>query len=75
MVRAHDRMLHRYFVNDWDDRIERMDASLWVSGHTHTPHELMVRGTRCVSNPRGYRGEGVHPRYRPTRTLEVERWT
>ena len=73
MVRAHDRALNRYFVNDWDDRVERMGAALWVSGHTHTPHDLMVRGTRCVSNPRGYRDAQAHPRYRPTFTLEVER--
>ena len=73
MMHPRDQTLNGYFSNNWDDLIERIGASLWISGHAHTPHDLMVRGTRCISNPRGYREGLAHPRYRPRLTLEVER--
>ena len=29
-------------------------AALWIHGHTHTPFDYVVNGTRIVCNPRGY---------------------
>lgn len=29
-------------------------AALWIHGHTHTPFDYAVNGTRIVCNPRGY---------------------
>ena len=60
MMHPRDQTLNGYFSNNWDDLIERIGASLWISGHAHTPHDLMVRGTRCISNPRGYREGRAH---------------
>ena len=32
-------------------------ADLWIHGHTHTAFDYRVRGTRILSNPRGYANE------------------
>jgi 3',5'-cyclic AMP phosphodiesterase CpdA len=37
-----------------DDRVE-----LWIYGHTHRSADLNIRGTRILSNPRGYPHEPV----------------
>ncbi len=34
-------------------------AVLWVSGHTHQAMDIVIGGTRCVSNPRGRQGEAT----------------
>jgi predicted phosphodiesterase len=33
------------------------NIKLWLHGHTHTPFDYEVNGTRVVCNPRGYPGE------------------
>jgi predicted phosphodiesterase len=34
-------------------------VALWIFGHTHRVADLNVRGTRVISNPRGYPHEPV----------------
>ena len=34
-------------------------TALWIHGHTHRCVDVAVRGTRVVSNPRGYPHEPV----------------
>lgn len=45
-------------------------AALWVFGHTHWPTDVRVRGTRVVSNPRGYPRRPV-PGFDPRLVVEV----
>lgn len=69
--RARDRLVNPYFVNDWPALIDEMGAKLWISGHTHTPHDVMESATRCLGNPRGYRTERKDPRYDPCLSVEI----
>jgi hypothetical protein len=48
-----------------DDRI-----AVWIHGHTHRRVDVAVRGTRVVSNPRGYPHEPVEG-FDPRLVLEV----
>jgi predicted phosphodiesterase len=41
------------FVSHLPDLV-RAPVDLWVHGHTHTPFDYTVNGTRVVCNPRGY---------------------
>ena len=47
------------FVSDLDSMMGSEREALWVYGHTHRPADLEVRGTRVLSNPRGYPHEPV----------------
>lgn len=40
------------FISDLDDLVAKAD--LWLYGHTHSSFDQLIRGTRVVSNPRGY---------------------
>lgn len=46
-------------------------VDLWIFGHTHRTADLDVRGTRVVSNPRGYPDERVGD-FDPALVVEVE---
>ena len=37
-----ERLLNRYFINDEEALVREMDARVWISGHTHMPHEARV---------------------------------
>ena len=47
------------FVGECDDILAKTEIAprLWVFGHTHDCIDTSLWGTRCVSNPTGYRGE------------------
>jgi predicted phosphodiesterase len=49
--------LNGYFVNDCADLIRNLKPKLWIHGHTHTPFDYTIEGTRIVANPHGYPGE------------------
>ena len=49
--------LNPAFVSRLDGLIERHRPKLWIHGHTHTPCDYEIFGTRVVCNPRGYPGE------------------
>ena len=49
-----------------------MGAKVWISGHTHMPHQKRVGETLSVGNPMGYRDEERGPGFRPGRIIEVE---
>jgi len=42
------------FVSDLEPLILERRPALWIHGHTHTPFDYRVGGTRVVCNPRGY---------------------
>lgn len=46
-----------------------MEADYVVTGHTHRPMNFRRNGTRFLSNPRGYRDEGI--RFDPSFVIEV----
>lgn len=61
-----------YYVNDQEDLVREIGAKLWISGHVHCPHDRMVGGTRCASNPAGYPGEMLAAEgFLPERIVEV----
>jgi hypothetical protein len=47
------------FASDLTDLMGAERASVWIYGHTHRAADLEIRGTRVVSNPRGYPHEPV----------------
>ena len=48
-------------------------ADFWVAGHTHSTMDVKVNGTRCVTNPRGYRhGDRIeNSAYRVDQVYEI----
>ncbi len=53
------RALAGAFVSDLTDLMGGERVALWIFGHTHRWADVDVRGTRVVSNPRGYPHEPV----------------
>ena len=64
------RALAGAFVSDLSALMGAERAALWVYGHTHRTHDTDVRGTRVLSNPRGYPQEAVAG-YDPGLVVEV----
>lgn len=48
------------FYSDFSSVLERNDIDAWVYGHTHSNLDVVVSGTRILSNQGGYPEEGVH---------------
>jgi Icc-related predicted phosphoesterase len=44
------------YANPWDALMGN-SITLWLHGHTHHAVDYQIKGTRIVSNPRGYPGE------------------
>lgn len=53
------RALAGAFASDLTQLMGAERVDLWVFGHTHRAADLQVRGTRVISNPRGYPHEPV----------------
>lgn len=68
-ARYRDNPLSAAFVSDLSPLLDGR-AALWISGHTHHNYDLVVGGTRCVSNQRGYPGEEV-PGFNAALVVEV----
>jgi len=66
-------LLNGCFVSNLERLMGGERVRLWIHGHTHDSFDYTVRGTRVLSNPRGYvmRGVGENPRFDPTLTVEV----
>lgn len=47
------------FHSDLSRVLEQYDIDLWLYGHTHSNLDVVVSGTRIVSNQAGYPGENV----------------
>jgi hypothetical protein len=48
------RALAGAFASDMTELMGGERVTLWIFGHTHRAADLELRGTRLVSNPRGY---------------------
>ncbi|MFL5863247.1 MAG: metallophosphoesterase [Solirubrobacteraceae bacterium] len=48
------RALGGAFASDITELMDGDRVALWIFGHTHRVADLVVRGTRVISNPRGY---------------------
>jgi predicted phosphodiesterase len=48
------RSLAGAFASDVTDLMGSERVALWIYGHTHRVADLEIRGTRILSNPRGY---------------------
>ena len=64
------RALAGAFVSDLTGLMGADRTALWIHGHTHRRIDVTVRGTRVVSNPRGYPDEPVEG-FDPALTLEL----
>jgi predicted phosphodiesterase len=60
------------FASDLTDLMGADRVALWIYGHTHRAADLEVRGTRVLSNPRGYADQPVLD-FDPARVVEVAR--
>lgn len=57
-IRGHVDVEDAAFASNLEDVITRYRPQLWVHGHVHHANDYWVGGTRVVSNPRGYQGDG-----------------
>jgi hypothetical protein len=64
------RALAGAFVSDLSGLMGADRIAMWIHGHTHRRVNVAVRGTRVVSNPRGYPHEPVEG-FDPGLTLEL----
>jgi predicted phosphodiesterase len=48
------------------------EADVWIHGHTHEAHDMMLGDTRVICNPRGYVGYETQEAFDPCKTIEVE---
>jgi predicted phosphodiesterase len=55
------------FIVDLDELMGKADS--WIHGHTHTAFDYRVRGTRVISNPRGYEDENTG--FRMDRLIDI----
>jgi predicted phosphodiesterase len=58
------------FASDVTDLMGGDRVALWIFGHTHRVADLGVRGTRVISNPRGYPHQPVAG-FDPARVVEL----
>lgn len=58
-----------FFCCDAEPEIKGLRPQAWLHGHTHTPCDYSLGGTRVIANPLGYRHERKVDRYVPA-TLE-----
>jgi predicted phosphodiesterase len=65
------RALAGAFASDLTELMGGERVALWIFGHTHRAADLNVRGTRVISNPRGYPHEPV-PGFDPGYVVELE---
>jgi predicted phosphodiesterase len=64
------RALAGAFVSDLTDLMGAGRVGVWIHGHTHRRVDVAVRGTRVVSNPRGYPHQPVEG-FDPHLVLEI----
>jgi 3',5'-cyclic AMP phosphodiesterase CpdA len=64
------RALAGAFASDLTALMGADRAAAWIFGHTHRAADLDVRGTRVVSNPRGYPDQPVAG-FEPARVIEL----
>jgi predicted phosphodiesterase len=64
------RALGGAFASDLTELMGADRVALWIYGHTHMSADLELRGTRILSNPRGYPNQHVDG-FDPARVIEV----
>ena len=64
------RALAGAFASDVTDLMGFDRVALWIFGHTHRVADVEVRGTRIISNPRGYPDQRVAG-FDPARVVEL----
>jgi predicted phosphodiesterase len=65
------RALAGAFVSDVTELMGGDRVALWIFGHTHRAADLDLRGTRVVSNPRGYPHQPV-AEFDPDFVIEID---
>lgn len=59
------------YVSDLSAIVDRHRPDAWIFGHTHESVDLVVGGTRIVSNAKGYGTTPQNPSFDPTFTIEI----
>lgn len=63
--------LNPYFANDAEGLVREVGAQLWLSGHVHTAHDVMIGETRSAGNPTGYPHEAPSEGYSRAKVITV----
>jgi len=66
-----ESVVNCFFTTDLEDLIRALKPALWVHGHTHSPLDYRLSGTRIYANPLGYRGEGSNPAFWQRAEIDV----
>lgn len=70
--RHKNQLLTACFASNFDHLMGH--SRLWVHGHTHDSFDYVIKGTRVISNPRGYCKAGhapENPHFNPSLVVEV----
>jgi len=52
-----------YYTDYVNWLVEKNNITHWISGHTHSPMDVIIGNTRCLSNPLGYPMEPIYSRF------------
>lgn len=64
-------LLDAAYASDLERLMGEERVRLWVHGHTHLATDYEIKGTRVVSNPRGYVPGEVVGEFQPGRVMKV----
>jgi hypothetical protein len=65
-------LLSAAFVSDLDSLMSGDKVELWIHGHTHHCADLLINGTRVLSNQRGYSPSELVPGFHPGLVVDVD---
>jgi len=68
----HRSVLQPYFVCPMDTTIGSKKPLVWVYGHTHDSHDLLIGDTRMICNPFGYAAQRENPKFNERLVLDTE---
>lgn len=59
------------YVSNLEWIMEHHDIQLWFHGHLHHSVDVVLHGTRVLSNPRGYWPDALNPAFEPDKVVEI----
>ena len=64
-------LMNGAYRSDLEDIIYKYKPNVWISGHSHHSHELLIDNTRLLANPRGYDFVDENPEFDVNKTFYV----
>ena len=71
LSRYGEGVINTGYATDVISQFSPAKVVLWISGHTHGCKDIAINGIRCVSNCRGYSGQGEVAGFDPNKVIEV----